>query len=403
MKNILTIIFLSTLWYPPIFKFFPQNIILTIFICTLFFKDLVKNIYLNYKSLNRLLLIYFIISFLIFIVQTFERGFKNFEAEFYITIMNSLISPLVFYITFSFNKRKDIKMLSKMITFFCFVSSFFILYSQVGLDFNLFDREGRVFLPLINNSIAPTTFSIVILFCFYIHFISQNLFSKVYVLLVSLGYIFILYLLATRFSLFGGILILIVMLNKYFNWRYLILFPLIFLITQQSLENFSFNERLVYRLSNITSFEGLIQDKSLLVRFGLWIDALDIIINNPLGKGYMYFVENHGTRTSFGFWKGLNTHNEFLLQVVANGWIIIIILSLLIRKFFKIIYNKNKLYMIGLLGAFFIPAMFDTFSNNPGSINTVPLLFLVLGLTFNKINYDRRDNQKIKTNTVHFI
>ena len=371
---------------------FSQNIILTILFSVVFFKDLIKNIKLNNKNLNQLLLTYFLISLIIFFFQLLDRGFKNFQAEFYITIMNIFVAPLVFYMTFSFRNKNDLKTISKMITFFCFVSSFAVLYNQVGLDFNSFDREGRVFLPFINNSIAPTTFSIVILFGFYIHFLTKNLNTKVYTFLISIGYIFIIYLLATRFTLFAGLLILILLINKYINWKILIFFPFLFIIIQQLLENFSFNERLVYRLSNITTFEGLIQDKSLLVRVSLWIEALDIIINNPLGKGYMYFVENNGTRSTLGFWKGLNTHNEFLLQVVANGWLIIITLGLIIRKFFKIILVENKLYLIGLIAAFFIPAMFDTFSNNPGSINAFPMLFLVLGLTLNKIHYDRGVN-----------
>lgn len=336
---------------------------------------------------------YTILSFTVFIIHIYQYGFKNFQAELYITIVNSVISILAYYYVLSIRNKKDLRILSFLTSVFCLAVSFFAIVNQVGFELNSFDREERIFLPLISNSIAPTTFSIVVLLGYYIHFLFSSYYSRLYFWSTSLVYLFIIYLLATRFSLAGGLLILIASLRPLLRSYYPILLACLTLPIYLIFNSIRLNERLLHRISNLSSFESILLDESLIIRFILWKEALVTIGKNPFGIGYLTFVENHGARTPSGLWKGFNTHNELLLQAIANGWIVIIIILVITFKIVQIINRQNRTYLLALIGSVFVPSMFDTFSNNPGSINHMPMIFLSIALTLNKIENDKELNQ----------
>ena len=118
------------------------------------------------------------------------------------------------------------------------------------------------------------------------------------------------------------------------------------------------------------------------IRVVQWTRALSEIPEVPLGYGYMKFVSNNVYADPLLGWRGFNTHNEFLLQFLALGWIAPLALFwFLLEVTRRHAAEKTLATFVPVLIGLFVSAVFETFSNNANAVNSIALAYLVLAAT----------------------
>lgn len=390
MKNLLYLV-VVLLWYPPIYGGVPIGLILFATLAIGNF-DYIIAVIRNNKKHFILFVLFFLSSILSRLFQVLNFGFTHLTAELYIFVMYAVIPLFVFYITSNIKSKVKVERISLVFILSVLMTAYSSILSDVGFNVFDFDRESRMSLSFVKNDIAPTTFSVLLISAQFLLLTILDV-KKVFNFIILLFIVLAQLLLATRFAIAGSLFILVVLTAR--SLKLTTVVPLIsgVAVVYALITNvISKNERLQHRMMLSVDLESLSQDESLGTRLFLWSEAIEIAKSAPLGRGYMYFVNNYGKIGNNGREKGWNTHNEFLLHLVGGGWLQLLFLVMILRQLVARIYSISFQWALAAIGLIFFSWFFDTVSNNPGSLNSFYIVFMIFGLLIS--NYD---SENIKT------
>lgn len=357
----------------------------------LFYKILMKKIYFHkkYKNIFRVLLLTSVSAVVSFFLQTALGYNVNITSESFIFITNFIAAPFLFFFI-STEKDLNITLLIRIMTIFTLIVVGGAIINKVGYSFNQFDAQNRIQLPFTVNTMASTSISLVLSFCFALNMLILYIHKKkliTTILLFLLG--FEIYLMSSRFAILiilFSILHLIINNNIRKKYKIALVIPiiLVMLITVSNMSTINVNNRFLTEIKTFKKITDPLGDTSLAIRVGLWFKAVEDIKQNPIGYGYLRFVYNNTELDPVLGMRGFNTHNELLLQLLGIGWFpTILLIIFFFRASIEIILRIGYNYYLPFLVALVISATFETFSNNPNSINAMPLVMFSLGVYMN--------------------
>jgi hypothetical protein len=373
-------------WYPAVYGIPLFPVALALPALTLLLRPHVR-IGRELRDPVRLLLIYSLLGGATFLAQAVSGVHVNRRMEMYIFGMNLVLGPLLFILAARLSPATRLRVL-QAVSLMALALVFLSIVGAVGLNITSFDKQDRLTLLLVPNSIAPTSISLVLGLLFVANLAippERGLGSVRLALLVGLG--FQIYLLSTRF--------VFLVVAGALGWTFLrtlrrgaiirMLLGGMVLGLGALYVSSAGGEANTRFLSELQTFELItapLTDTSLAIRVVQWLQAIRDIPAVPFGYGYMTFVSRNVYADPVLGWRGFNTHNEFLLQFLALGWIPPLLLVgwlLLVVRVHR--RTGNLANFVPVLIGLGISGLFETFSNNPNAVNTVGLAYLVLGLT----------------------
>jgi hypothetical protein len=385
-------------WYPPLYGIIPLNVLIIVLILLIYpnrvfkyfyYSPISRKFYITYASVLLLILMYQIV---------FDLSGSVIN-DIYINIINAVIAPLLYVIILNEYKSARLKTSLYLLSYFTISIAFISIYNQTGIDIFSFDRDMRVSLPFINNTIAPTTFSIVLIFILATLIVKSEYLTRINYIILIVTYVLLIYFMSTRFIFVTLLTIFAIrftytfIVESYF-FKTAMLLSVALLTLYLSDELLTINSKTMSRIDTLTEIDSIKSDESFATRVFLWSRALEISKNMPLGYGYSNFhKENQEFHAILGY-RGLNTHNEFLLILIGSGWIGLLITGIF---YYKLLLStiKNSGYTVFLIVStvILITGFFETYSNNIGSINITPILILFVGVsTINIQSYNKKYN-----------
>lgn len=401
------------IWYPLINGRIPVIIIGFVFFFSMFAVLSDEKFYIrkDYVRLYGLLFIVSLLSFSTFILHVILDLNINISSELYIYIVNFIVAPMLFFVS-SKDSRLNPLLVLRIISISTIILIFISIYNQVGLSFNDFNRNSRLQFPFLVNTLAATTVAIITSVLFAVNCMLYKNNKDKFTLLLIIILLFILYILATRFSFLIVFIILLYytftsdMVKKIKSIAITILLFVGFVLLDSYYE-LRINENFLEKVGTIEKINDPLDDLSFAIRYQNWIDSTIDIVYHPLGYGYLTYVYNNQFTDAFLGTRGFNTHNEILLQFLGIGWIPTTLLIFFFVTYFLKLHTQIRFkYYFPFLISVIISMFFDTFTNNPNSINIMPLTFFVMGILLNNnstnyFNPSISENELQETKAAH--
>lgn len=380
----------TVIWYPaPMGRVPLVPIALVVAVPTIILRSRLR-VQEDFRAMYATVALFSVLAGATFAQQMLRAVHVNPSTEIYIFGVNAVLGPLIFVLIVGLPNVSG-----RWLVWGASAASIALLGLGIVLDagWNVlsFDSQNRLTLPLALNTMPATSVSLVVALLFGSNLATLPLMKSrleragTVILLVAL--IALVYLFASRFA----ILVIVMSTVWYVLWRAAqrSLLPLVLSVGATVLLGglvlagpLSANTRFLDSLASFTLISNPLADTSLAVRVYLWYTALQEIASHPFGIGYMTFVSNTVVADPLLDWRGLNAHNEFLLQTMALGWLPAATLGACGLLLVDTIRRRGELgRMMPLIIAILIAAMFETFSNNPNSINVIPMIWMLLGAT----------------------
>lgn len=394
VKTLLYSIIGIFIWYPWFFGKIPFiYLLVTLLLFYKVFYD--KRIFIPNElfTITRLILWLSIIAFLSFIYQTISGLNSNLKVELAVFTTNFLLAPLIFLFVAT-EKKINIILLIRVLSITTLIFVLMAISRDVGFNLNNFDAQSSRFrLFFANSSLASTSIALPLTYIFAANvYILLSYHKKIKTIVILFFVILSIYIASSRYAilivLLTGVYYLLYSLKRY-NIKAFIGFGIVVLILSMGINiaTFNVNDRF---LSEVQSFEKVsdpLADKSFLIRFNMWMYAVQDISNHPFGYGYSRFVDAHFEIHPTLGKRGFNTHNEWLLQLLGIGWFGTLIFIAFLFSLFKFSISKLGINRImPFMIVFIISTMFETYSNSPLSINIYPTFYFLMGILVNSKN-----------------
>jgi len=370
-------------------------------------KALTSNKNISKTLITRLLLIWLVINALSVLVNfPHFSTFQILRSGFFLTRMIEYI--LVYFIVSDMLKTLNMKIV--MIRLIWLITLFICL---VGLyQFHVLGWSTVTSTLSINHA----HIGVFLVFTFFIFLgyasFTNNLLEKFIIILILPLMVYIIFLSASRagiLALVFGILVYFIFLRKFYGW--IIAAILIFVVIYIGI-NF-IQELHEYKLG-VAKFEDLEQDISLMGRFYIWYETIDMIRQNPsvlitgVGLGAFRFAVSPHTP----FFAGASgAHNNYLHHLTETGilgfGIFIYLLFILFkislkRSREKIRYDKSLYfgYFCGLAALAFSATTQEVFSVQTSHHNFLGYVFLITALVFTEPS--KMSNQFNKSEQINY-